>query len=336
MALHARRSVAAILAFALGFAALASLLPENPYQRWQLLNGTIHARARWMFERIHFDPTPIDVVFVGPSRIEQGVNAPRLEAALARRGLPARVVNFSLPEAGRNINAVIVDELLKTKRPRLLVLGITEKPSRFGHSAFKYIAPRETIVDPGYVGNANYLSDLAYLPFRQLRLFAATWFPESTGLRPTFDLGDYRGATVQTTGDVLLPDGRIKNGTLPAEPAELRRGIDKLERGNTPPILPASLADVEFGDERHYVRHIAAAARARSVPVAFLLLPYATGPARAQEEQFYARYGDVWYAGFLSDRTQLFSDYGHLTSTGADILTDRLVAPVAQRLKNGR
>ena len=76
----------------------------NPYQRWQLLDGTIHANARWIYERIHFDPTPIDVVLLGPSRMGAGVNAPRLAKALDARGLPANVVNFSLPEAGRNMN----------------------------------------------------------------------------------------------------------------------------------------------------------------------------------------------------------------------------------------
>lgn len=333
MALHARRSVVAILVFALGFAALASLLPENPYQRWQLLDGTIHSNARWIYERIHNDPAPIDVAFVGPSRIQQGVNAPRLSEALAARGLPSNVVNFALPESGRNINAVVVEEMLKEKRPRLIVLGTTEKPSRFGHSAYKYIAPREELVDPGYLGNLNYLSDLAYLPFRQLRLFAAMLFPDAVGLRPTFEPASYAGRTVQTTGDIVLPDGTVKNGTYPASAEELARGVHKLEAGNTPPILPRSLADLEFGDEHHYVSRIAAAARAQGVPVVFLMLPYHTGPGRAQEDPFYARYGDIWSAGDLADRAELFSDYGHLTSTGAAELTDRLVAPIARILK---
>ncbi len=136
LSLRPLRSAAAILLGALTISAVACALPDNAYQRWQLLDGTIHANLRWIYERIHFDPTPIDVAVVGPSRTQADVEAPRLSAELKAKGLPDNVVNFSLAEAGRNINALIVEELLKARRPRLIIVGVTEKPSRFGHPGF--------------------------------------------------------------------------------------------------------------------------------------------------------------------------------------------------------
>lgn len=332
-ALHAGRKVAAILAIALAFAVAASLLPENPYQRWQLLGGTIHARSAWIYERVHFDPAPIDVAFVGPSRIGAGVNAPRLGQALAARGLPSNVVNFSLPETGRNINLAIVEEMLSAKRPKLLVIGVIEKPSRFGHSTFKYLAPASMVADPGYLGNINYLSDLIYLPFRQMRLAAARVFPNAMGLRASFDPLTYRGHSIDTTGNIVLPDGTVKNGTFPASAAELERGVTKLERGNNPPILGPDYADIEFGDERHFTRAIAATAKRHGVPIVFLALPYYTGPAALQEQGFYDRLGPTWNAGWLAPHAEWYGDYGHLTATGARHLTDWLVPRVAARLE---
>src|SRR5262249_34664456 len=137
------------------------------------------------------DPRPVDVVFVGPSRTARGVDPIRLQAALRREGYPVNVANFSLPEGGRNLNYVIVHELLKTKRPKLLVIGVIEKPSRFGHPAFKYIAPREMVIDPGQPGNVKYFSDLAYLPYRQMVLFAAKVAPWASNLSPAFDPARY-------------------------------------------------------------------------------------------------------------------------------------------------
>ena len=233
--LHPIRAILAILAIALALGAGACLLPDDPYQRWQLLDGTIHANARWIYERTHFDPTPIDVMFIGPSRIEKGVDAPRLGEALAARGLPSRVVNFALPEAGRNINYLIVKETLEHKTPRLIVIGVTEKPSRFGHSAFKYIAPAGMILDPGYPADANYFSDLIYLPFRQMRLFAADILPGGLGLSKRFNPAHYPGPSIDTTGSTRLPDGTIKEGVKAASAAELARGVRKLERGMHPP-----------------------------------------------------------------------------------------------------
>ena len=336
MPLRAFSKTAAILAAALGFAIVACFLPENPYQRWQLLDGTIHARARWIYERCHFDPTPIDVVFIGPSRTEAGVNAPRLAADLAARGLPANVVNFSLPESGRNISYAIIAQMYQTKRPKLIVLGVTEKPSRFGHSAFKYIAPRDLIVDPGYLADFKYFADLVYLPYRQLKLFAADVDPALIGLSKTFDPGRYLGVSVDTTGDIHLPDGTIKDGHDPASAAELSRGVRKLESGMHPPILPASFADLEFGDERHYVREIAAMARAHGTKVAFVALPYYGGPASVQEEGFYGQFGPIWNLGFLSSHGELFADYGRMTSAGARRVTDWLAPKVAEVLQAAR
>jgi hypothetical protein len=333
MRMRSTSAVLAILASCAALAVGAGLLPDSPYQRWQLLDGTIHRNARWIYERCHFDPTPIDIAFIGPSRTEQGVDAPRLGRALAAKGLPHHVVNFSLPEAGRNIDYVIAHELLETKRPRLIVLGVTEKPSRFGHSAFKFIAPASLIVDPGYVGDLNYLSDLVYLPYRQLILFVANCLPGWDGLRKTFDPATFAGESVDTTGNVQLPDGRIKNGETPASPSELARGVHKLEAGNHPPFLPARYGDLEFGDERHYVDAIAREAEGGGVKVMFLYLPYYGGRSDLQEKALYGRIGPIIDARWIGSHGDWYSDYGHLTRIGADHLTDTLVQPIGAALE---
>jgi hypothetical protein len=311
------RAVFAILAMAFGLAALSLFIPTDPYLRWQLLGGTIHERARWIYERIHYDPTPVDVVVIGSSRMGAGIIAPRLAE---KTGL--NVVNFSLPEAGRNINYAIIDELLKTKQPRLIVLGVTEKPSRTGHSTWRYLAPTDMLIDPGYAGNIMYIPDLGFQPWRQLKLLAAGLSPESFGMRRDFDPADYAGPALDITGNIKLPDGTIKRTDLPASRAELERGVKKLEAGMTPPLLPARYADIEFGDERTYVRRIAAMARARGIKVAFLALPYYTGPDTVQEEALYRQFGPVWNAGFFSPHAELYSDYAHLDRAGAEQLTD--------------
>lgn len=329
--LHPLRSFLVILGVALAAAVVACLLPENPYQRWQLLDGTIHKNARWVYERIHFDPRPVDVVFVGPSRIARGVDPIRLEASLRAQGRPANVVNFALPEGGRNLNYVIVEELLKTKQPKLIVIGVIEKPARFGHPAFKYVAPRSLVVDPGHFGNAKYFSDLAYLPFRQMMLFAADVAPWASDLSPTFDPAQYtpdRGVS-----DVFrTKDGRLESTSRQASMAELEEGAREFREGVTPPILPPAMADVEFGDERASIRRIVAAARRHGVKVAFLSQPYWSGPTTIQEEPFYRSFGPVWNAGFLASHAELYADSGHMTRQGADVLTDWLTPYIAAEL----
>ena len=121
--LRAFRKTLFVLAVAFACAVGAGFLPDDPYQRWQLLDGTIHDNARWIYERSHFDPTPIDVAFIGPSRTGAGVIAPRLMSDLKARGVTANVVNFSLPETGRNMNWAAAEQMFAVKKPSWRFLG---------------------------------------------------------------------------------------------------------------------------------------------------------------------------------------------------------------------
>jgi hypothetical protein len=331
--LSARRKTFTILAIAFLAAVVAALLPTDPYQRWQLLDGTIMKNVRWIYERTNFDPTPIDVVVLGPSRSAADVDSRELEAALAQMGIHAHVVNFSLPETGRDVNYAVVRELFKTKSPKVLVLGVIEKPSRFGHPAFKYVAPSWLVADPGYFLNLNYLSNLMYLPYRQMQLFLADLSPSLMGLTKTFDPATYRGSNIDTTGAQFFPD---RSGSVPAQHDELMRGVHKLEQGLRPPVLPASLRDVEFGDERHYIREIAELARAKGTRIVFLSLPFYTGPDTIQEEPFYRQFGDIINASFLASHAEWYADYGHLTAHGAGVLTDWLAPYIGKELSEAK
>src|SRR5579863_9723016 len=136
-----------LAAFALALVLLAAvcLLPENGYQRWQL-QTIMDDRLRWIYERIHFDPKPIDIAIIGPSRVQLGFSAAAIEDKLAQNGKHPNVVNLAFPGAGRNIQWAIVHELFKTKSPKAIVLEVEDKPYPFGSFAFKYVAPAEAIV----------------------------------------------------------------------------------------------------------------------------------------------------------------------------------------------
>lgn len=324
----------AVIAVAVTAAVGACLLPENEYARWRSLEGTPHEVLRWIYERSNFDPTPIDVVFVGHSRIGKCVSAPRLSAALAARGLPAHVENFSQPDTGRNINYAIVEQVLRTKHPKLLVIGVTEKPSRFGHKAYKYIASTADIANPVYVGNVSWFADIVYLPFRHLKGFASL-IAENLGLEDDrFSPATYAGSSRETTGSTIASTGKRLEGHIPGNPEGLRVGAAHFLASNHRPVLPDRFADIEFGDDRAYVRRIVALAHAHGVRVAFLFVPFYTGPTDVQENRFYGGYGPVWKADFTANRANWYMDYAHLTDTGADHVTDWLVDRVAGELQS--
>lgn len=318
----------AIVAVAVLGAAAASLLPDDPYMRFATLDRTIQNRSRWIYERINFDPAPIDVAIIGPSRSGAAVAGPRLEADLAALGQPLRAANLSLPENGRDINWVILDELLTNKHPRLVVIGVIEKPSRLGHPAYKYVASAAKVVDPAYFGNLNYLSNLIYLPYRQLRLAVARIVPSYFDLPTRFDPAFYRMVDPDTTTSFTAADGHIVHRDLRVTRADLAAQAAVYEHGVNPPRLGTWGRDIEFGDERTYTARMVRLAHNHGARVAFLFLPYYTGPHDVQERDFYQRLGQVLDASFVSRHDEWYSDVAHLNHAGALMLTDWLAPQV--------
>lgn len=326
------RGAAVVVVAVVGLGVAAASLPDDEYQRYGSLEHTIQHRIRWIYERVHDDPAPIDVALVGSSRFGAGVSGPRLEDGLRRLGQPVAVVNFSLPENGRDLNWVLVDQMLPLKVPRLLIIGVIEKPGRYGHPAYKYAAPNTAVVDPGYFGNINYLKNLIYLPYRQMRLFAARFFPDRFDLPRAFDPSRYPGSNLETTGTTRTGDNILLARDTVVPRARIEALVAKYRAGLNPPILPQRLADIEFGDERTYVRRIVALAYVHHVRVAFLYMTYFSGTDALQEKRFYEQYGPIIDATWVARHPEWFSDSVHLNKFGARALTDWLAPQVAALL----
>jgi hypothetical protein len=102
-------------------------------------------KVLWIYERIHFDPKPIDIAILGSSHAQLGLSAVAIEDRLAQDGKRVNVANFAIGASGRNIQWAIVDELYKSKAPKALILEVDDPPYPVGHFAFKYLAPADSI-----------------------------------------------------------------------------------------------------------------------------------------------------------------------------------------------
>lgn len=323
------RILAAILGTALAAAVAAACLPDNEYQRFQLVDGTIYDNVRWSYERMHFDPRPVDIAIVGPSRSRLGLSAGRIAERLAAAGHPAEVANFSIVADGRNVEWLLVHELLATKRPKTIIVAVNETPNRWGHPAFKYIAPASAIAWPPAPFLHNSIYDLMYLPYRQLKLFAALAFPDLMGLRKTFDPAVYAATRSDFTTSHRMLDGRwIEMGR------EIPRG-DLLEQAATAAAtrrqsaVPGRLTRLTDADDRAYVTEIAREAKAHGTRLLFVFIPIFNGSPRVEDRAFYERHGRVLDNGDLAQQDRLYQGWAHLNHAGAMVLSDRVAAAIA-------
>ena len=294
-----------------------SALPQNRYIRFQSLRGTLHARAEWVFDRIHSDPTPIDIVIVGPSRTAVGIDGALLHRLIRdETGADLKVANLGFAEPGPNLAYLMLRETMEVKQPRLVIVGILEQQTRNGHPAFKDLADATDIVASPIVVNWDYFRNLIFLPMRQLRLAADTLFAPLLGYRRHFDPAAYGGA------DLDLIEAFPVNKTPPATVAQLDDQIGMLRDGLTHPFLPSSLGAVEFAAQRTYFNKMKMLADAHGAKLLFVYFRSYKGPSLPLDLSFYEKLAPVISPPTaITDDPENYFDVGHLNARGRDAFT---------------
>ena len=335
--LSARGFLALTGATLLAAFAAVLVLPHDPYIRYQSFKGGLFDRLDWIYERIHFADTPIDIALIGSSRTGRGVVPTLLEAELDRRGAgDLRVANFSMPAAGMDVRLVKARELLETRDVRLMVISVVEALPRDGHQAFGDLAPAGEVLTAPWLVNRRLPASLARLPYRQMELSLATLVPGAFGYRGAFDPADYAGATVDTR--VFNPDWTPEVEAAiqadPGHPEALAEESAMRKRQIRPPLLPDSLAWIEFGVSRHYIREIAALAEARGTRLVFLNLPFYQGYDAPVDRAFLEGIAPLWIAETLKDDPSHYNDAAHGSRKGAELITAWLAPKLIARLED--
>lgn len=336
-AIAPRRAARLIGAMLLTVAAgvLATLaLPFDRYVAWQQAAGTQMFHARWLYERIVFDPARIEVAVIGSSRFESGISPTILSRELSRRaGRPVPVANLSLVMPGRDFSRETARLLLDHHPEVRLILLSDDGDVTNSHPMFAETASARDIAAAPMLVNARYLPNLLGVPYRRLKNVAAQWFPTRFGVTRGFVPGDYAGSDLDRTLGYRLPDGTINNGDRGRPAAELaamsRGAVARQEAGlRRLRFLPDAW---RLAVDRHYVARIAAEARAKRVRIAFLRLPL-YGPVQSPgSDAAYRALGPVFAFPQLSRDPTLYQSAAHLNRRGAErasVLVATAVAPL--------
>lgn len=302
-----------------GLCGLALLLPHDRYVRFQQLTDSDLFRSRWVYERIHFDPTPIDVAVIGSSRVEAAISAPDLEKALSEKaGRPIHVANLAIPDEGRNLHYVVAKELFASRRETKLILLSVVEQANISHPAFRYLADSGDILRSPLMVNHSYFLDAAFLPYRQFSYFFQSLHPEWFGKSRRFR-DDYMKTDFDTTYSFRLPSGKLVDRFLVAKTADLNRGaaktMESLGGGWTPPSRWRALNEPL---EPEFTRRLVGLAESNCARVIFVRLPfYSSGPG-TYDRASYERLGPVLDAQRYSDIPHYYSDSGHFNRFGTD------------------
>lgn len=316
-------------------AALATLavmvaLPHDRYIRWQDERTEAYARLGWAYERIHFDPTPLDIALVGTSHTMNGLDGLAVAQSLAAtgaRGPDGRcltVTNLAIPAYGRNLHWAIVKELLGARKPRAIVLEVFENETRKAHPVFSHVADSADLLGAPVLFNQNYLADLIRLPYRQAKLWAESLSPETFGLKRRFSPADYDGSTVDNTrvvnagGQALTPPlTQVYSAAELEQWGAMTRATKRLN------ILPKAFENYEYAVPQRYLPGIFAMAQARGVPVLLLYLPN-YGQTSLPLDTSYFRGRRLLTMPDILAHKEWWHDPAHLNAAGAAQASARL------------
>ena len=317
------------------------LLPHAPYIRWQAVKTEAFARLGWMYERVHYDATPLDVAFLGTSHTLNGVDAAVVAQGLAAAGYRnaegrcPTATNLAIPAYGRNLHWLIAREALENRKIDLLVVEVFENETRKAHPLFVQVATAQDVITAPILVNVGYPMDVARLPFRQLMLAMKSIAPQAYGLKSRFETNDYDGSTVDNTrwvnvgGVALTPSRDI---TMP--PRELDAAAAANAANKDLNMLPERFERFEYAVPNHYVSEILDLAKAKGVRVVFLYLPGYGKPDQPYDAALYDGRGEMIFpASDLIRDKSLWLDADHLNIEGAQRLSRRLPSMIGPQLQ---
>jgi hypothetical protein len=300
-----------------------TLLPHDKYLRYQSLNDHSAPNSYWIYERIHDDPTPIDIAFIGTSRTGRSMNTQRLQDDLAGHGVQLHAVNFHVVKTGRNMHYAVAKELLSNRKVKLLVLEITELEDRKPHPDFVLLADTRDIMFAPLFINARYLADMVRLPGRQVDLFLETQLQRHGWRTADFTPPPYEGPNLDRTDYLLTLDGVNHSLATQHTFAEMEAMRVQQEREITPPVMPESLEWLEYRFPRFYIDAIVDMAARNGTRVVFLYLPrYGGPPAPGAYERLYASRGGLINPSSVVQDFRLWWDDTHVNAAGSHLITD--------------
>ena len=299
---------------------LLSLTPFDRYIQWQALNIEAFARLGWIYERIHFDPTPIGIAFIGTSHTMNGIDGEAVAAAMGG----AHVANLAIPAYGRNLHWIIARELLEHRSVDTLVVEIVENETRRSHPAFVAVAGTCDVVLAPMLINLRYFTDLTLMPLEHLLLGLKTLMPAAFGLKPHFDPDGYDGPDPDNTRIVRVHGQALtqrRDGH--ADPAALDQEVRGERAAKRYNMLPLPMARLEYAVPLYYLHQIAVLAEAKHVRLVFLYLPGFGQDPGPHDPSFYAGHRVLTVNDLLAPH-EVWFDAAHLNAAGAAAVSRRV------------
>jgi hypothetical protein len=297
-----KRVILNILFFLLPLVFLVYFLPVERRQRFIQLKEDCSWHGIWFFDRVHHNDNPADVVFFGSSHTINGIMDDLIEKRL--KGPSARVVNFGYCRYGMNIYTVLLKEILRSKKPKILFLEVREDENRYSHPIVPYIADAGDIFLATPFFNRDLVRDYFNSFLYRLKLLKAQYF----------------------RNDSAVPFRRSDFGFMGSKDTASRAFLEKVKLEHSKPGVGLNHLERSFymTYPRIYLKKLSELCIENNIRLSFLYIPeYGTNETEPLEMKTYRKFGDILIPPReIFEDPDNWGDENHLNYAGAEKLSE--------------
>lgn len=144
----------------LGAILLFGISPDKEFP-YRFVKGECNDKASWIYQRLCESPMTADVVFVGASQTACAVNDGMITARLQEfSGKEIYAASLGYCRGGRDIQYVMLKEILRNKNPELVVIEVTEDEPKKSHPVFPYLAETADLFGSAIFFNQRYFQSI--------------------------------------------------------------------------------------------------------------------------------------------------------------------------------
>lgn len=161
---------------------LLFMIPIDKKFSYQFVKGECSNIASWIYFRTHENPKSIDIAFSGASHFACGIMDELIENEINKnQDQPLKVANLGYCRGGRDVQYVMLKDIFKYKKPKILFIEVSEDEPRKSHPVFPFLAETDDLFGSFVFFNQRYLKSLwngliMRFEFLKFRLLHKTYF----------------------------------------------------------------------------------------------------------------------------------------------------------------
>lgn len=301
-----KRFVLHIVVFIIPLLLLIIIFPVNKRLLYRNLSDDCFDHGIVLYDRIYNNPKDINIAFLGSSQTVNGIDDQLIESKLNSEKL--KVANFGYCRYGVNLYYLFINELIRNKNLKAIVIEVREDENKYSHPVFPYIANNSDVLCASVLYNRDYFSDCYHHFYYKLEVLHKQIFHELKNK------------------EIRKDDFGFAPKTDTAKLSELI----EIKKQRAIPGTELSLTQRNFFMKypRSYLEKIHRQCLRNNIRIIFLYIPpYGTKVKFPKENHIYQKYGTVLIPPCsLFENTNYWYDVNHLNQAGAEVFSEWIAA----------